>query len=518
MKINFSPKNIWPYALLLPGIIILRNILEGFSDTDLYRTPKTLEIAPEIFLHFLPWYLLVFLVIIIALHLITKHPIGAVFKFITLGSLIILLPPVIDLAVSGGRGLDIAYCQPNSWAELGSALLTMCGPNHQTGVTIGIMTELLVIMTGCFTYVILVAKNIIKAILASILVYLIIMIAGVAPILLVKLSNGLSLANFPLTSISVGGFFYLLLVLAVVIFLRLYQPDTFKQVFKNARLNRGLIYIVFLGLGIAISLAYYGALIDWSLDIIFTMILAVCSILGAWGQAALVNDVMDRKIDQVSNPHRGLITGQLIPADYWWGAAILIIISLGAAGYVSHTFFMLLLAFIILTFLYSCPPLRLRQLAGISNFVIALAALICLLAGFAVFSPEQSFQSFPPALVFMTLVLVTIVSIVKDLKDIAGDTANRVNTIPSLLSRRFSPAITHRLVGILVAISFLTVPFILYQYFSWILFIFTALFAFFIYWLIGEIKAQDKYYLLTIYCFIAVTALIILGRGLILPQ
>lgn len=517
MTNHFFAKKIWPYALLMPSIVILRSILEGFSDVDTYRAPKTIETATEIFSHFLPWYFFIFLCITITLHLITKKPIGSVFKFISLGSLIILLPPIIDLVVSAGRGLDMAYCQPTSWKELGLALLTMCGPNHLTGVTFGIMTELLLILAGCVTYVILATKKLFLAIISSILVYLIIMFVGIAPALLTNLSLSLHFARFPISPISIGAFFFLLLIMSLITFLNRYQSATFKLILKNARLQRGLIYLVFLGLGIALGLTYYGETIDWSLATIIYLILSIIAILGAWGQAALVNDIMDQKIDKISNPQRSLITGRLIPADYWRGAVIMTVISLGAARYVNYTFLILILAYIIVTFFYSCPPLRLRQIVGISNFIIGLAALICFLAGFAIFAPQQSFLDFPLTLIFITVILVTAVSIVKDLKDIEGDAANQIQTIPSLLKRRFPVATVYRLIGILIAASFLVVPLVFYQYSNILMFVFTGLFAFLIYWQIGEIRAKDKYCLMTIYLFIAVVALIILGPGLRLP-
>lgn len=99
------------WILLLIGWILARNLLEGVLEA-----PRTLGFewredlsAAMVFLHFPLFYLFLFAGIVLWLHLMVKRPLVAAARACSLGFGLLLVAPVVDAFVSGGRGYDLRY-------------------------------------------------------------------------------------------------------------------------------------------------------------------------------------------------------------------------------------------------------------------------------------------------------------------------------------------------------------------------------------------------------------------------
>lgn len=292
-------------------------------------------------------------------------------------------------------------------------------------------------------------------------------------------------------------------------------PDKFKLILKNARLERATIYVVFMLVGFFLAQMYFG-FPQTLLHLILQLFLLVIVIYSAWAQAALINDIADVEIDRMQNTDRALITKQISRKEYLIASIALLIVAIWGSLFINYSVFYLILGYIILlTFLYSLLPLRLKRWPLISNFLTGVVALLCTYAGYALLAPHEEFYLFPAGLAYTILILVTAVSTMKDLKDMPGDYKNKVYTVPNLLCLKLGIRNTYRIIGLIVAASFIVGPLILLPgTLNWPILIFSILFAFLAYWLIGETKVKDTYYLLTTYCFIAVLIILIVVQDL----
>ena len=110
------------------------------------------------------------------------------------------------------------------------------------------------------------------------------------------------------------------------------------------------------------------------------------------------------------------------------------------------------------------PPLRLKRVPVLSSFLIAVACLVTILAGFFFASADKKIQTFPIFASMGILVLFTLEANFKDMKDIEGDERDGVLTLPVLFKENGS-----RVVGVCLALSFLLAPIFLSFYALYIL-------------------------------------------------
>lgn len=118
--------------------------------------------------------------------------------------------------------------------------------------------------------------------------------------------------------------------------------------------------------------------------------------------------------------------------------------------------FFMCLVYVACSYIYSMPPLRLRRFPLIPSFLIGVACLATVLAGFFFISVHKEIFIFPPLLSMGIIIMVTLAINFKDIKDIEGDKANGIITLPILFGKRGV-----RVVACLFALSILLAPFFL---------------------------------------------------------
>ena len=89
-----------------------------------------------------------------------------------------------------------------------------------------------------------------------------------------------------------------------------------------------------------------------------------------------------------------------------------------------------------LTFVYSCPPFRLKRFFGVASLLSSLASLLFLLAGFLLMAEKQSLENFPWKMVIFLFFSCFLLIPLKDLKDVAGDRKMGVWTLPVLVGEQ----------------------------------------------------------------------------------
>ncbi|MGC9598888.1 MAG: UbiA family prenyltransferase [Minisyncoccia bacterium] len=485
----------WQWCAGFLGILFVRFFLENLS-SPAPSFPGTPDAATLV--HYFLFYVTIFISFSLVLYLFIPD-LTKITKFLFFGLPIIWLPPIVDLIVSHGGGYHIAYIFPENIGALWNDFLRMGGSSPLGGVTPGLRAELIAILAGSLAYAFVKTKSVIKSIGAAFSMYLVwfflfvfpALIAAaarlwaggspVAPLLSSLTSGFLSshlLPNFIKPNllpsyvhateigfnIGTAAIFYLFDFILIAYWAFLCNPRTVAALVHNVRPGRTAYYLgmIVLGVIIAEKLGPASAFTSWVDFVLFLVLLL--AYFSAFLFAVGMNDLADVKIDRISNSHRPLPSGILREADIANSNVFFLTSSL-IGGFISGYWTLFAIAvFTAAYYIYSAPPLRLKRIPFISTFLIAIATLGTLMAGFYFADANKLVSDFPIRLVALILICITLAVNFKDIKDVAGDRADNVWTIPVI----FGEERGKQIVGILLAAAFLAVPVILA---NWLLFL-----------------------------------------------
>jgi 4-hydroxybenzoate polyprenyltransferase len=224
-------------------------------------------------------------------------------------------------------------------------------------------------------------------------------------------------------------------------------------ILKNSRLERAGHYVILVLLGVWFAfitgLGHFSSWVD-----VLSLFCLLISWYAVWVFSVNLNDCEDLETDKISNKNRPLVQDIVTKEEMSQSALIFLGVSLlgsWSAGY--YPFFMNLI-FVAASYVYSMKPLRLKLLPIVSTFLMAIASLASVLAGFFFLSRTKIFYIFPPLAMFGILVFYTLLFNVKDLKDVEGDKAEGSYTIPVIFGEKKG----QRIVGLMFALSFLLLP------------------------------------------------------------
>ncbi len=397
--------------------------------------------------HFLLFYVGLFFAITLLLHFLTGERIERVSKAVVTFWFIILLTPILDSLFFGG-GRKLSYFL--NAHEIPYTLLNFFNPFVQfEGVSPGLRIEVVIVVILAVFYTYIKSRSAVKSICGFVGSYLIIIFIGFLPAIFATVFSGVApeLAYdkvFRFGGIVQTGSQGLALLFTFVssfllcIWLFRYDRKKWKAAVSNLRPLRSIHYVGMTLLGILLGFwlfrdAYpvvFGTPIDFlaCLGLLF-------SVFFAYQSAVAVNDIFDIESDKISNNSRPLVKKKLSSGDVKILAVIYMFIALLFAINVKYSCFSLVLVSIILSLVYSVPPLKLKRFFPVSTFIIALAALVTLLTGFSIFGGWKSVYIFPKSLTLLVLVIFTLAGTVKDLKDFEGDKRTGIKTLPVLLGR-----------------------------------------------------------------------------------
>jgi len=169
-----------------------------------------------------------------------------------------------------------------------------------------------------------------------------------------------------------------------------------------------------------------------------------------WGVGALVlvnaasnalNAVYDLDIDRINKPERPLPRGLINPHEATTVAYLLYFFTFFRASTLSPSFALFVFAIILLTIIYSAPPLRTKKIFLVNNLTIALArGVFGVLAGWSIFG--DPLNPAPWAVGAILLVFLFGAATTKDFTDIPGDQAFGVKTLPVVIGVERAATIT----------------------------------------------------------------------------
>lgn len=137
----------------------------------------------------------------------------------------------------------------------------------------------------------------------------------------------------------------------------------------------------------------------------------------------LFNGVADIGGDRVNQSGRPIARGLLHPSTARWVAIGAAVVSLGGGFALGPTMGLLVLALLVLGYLYSGPPWYLKSGAATSGLVACLGGLATYVAGRAAAGGPLLTSTLAFFAVTMSLWMGLVGSLTKDLSDIAGDAA-----------------------------------------------------------------------------------------------
>lgn len=475
------------------GIIFIRFLLESISNP-----PGSGIIASDAgtLVHYAIFYLTVGFGLMCIVWFFTKN--GAEAKLILFGLPIIWLAPILDFILSWGRGIKMAYLF-NGPSELFYNFFTYF--SFPGGATPGIQIEVLIILFSIGYYVWIKRGSIGRAVGAVLFSYVLIFALFSLPSF-IYLPSALSTPNSSHSSLAVQNyiekavseslitentihgtlvaktysrvfelgfnkfisqFLYLLSIVFLGVWLWRTKKEKFMAILKNSRPERLLFFLALIGVGVAVA----GAVgnignFNW-VDVVGALCLVI-SFCSAFIYAVHVNDEEDVLIDEVSNSSRPIIAGSVTKEEMRDSGLIWLVVSLFGAYLVGYYIFFMNLVFHSAYYIYSASPLRLKRVPILSSFLIAIASLSAVMAGFFWIADDKIFNKFPATLIVGVLVMMTIASNARDIKDVEGDRRDGIMTLPVIFGENGI-----RITGLLLGLSFLLVPIFFSNYFLYIL-------------------------------------------------
>ncbi len=476
------------------AIVVVRIFFEQFS-SFLPRHFVLLDLPTII--HYACAFMTIVILSMITMRVFTKLSFHEILVNSIFGLFIIWIVPIIDIVSGGVGGHTISYIFV-SGQELLIRFTTFFGGNLTSGATFGVQTEVIIVIMICFTYIYLVTKNILRATLAAFTYYCIIFFLFTLPSLIAlslpastepfsaimhsvassqiiqnnihpewsATSLGLTHLGFNKTMIGVHT---IIIILSAIFLLFLEMRGKLIAIIKNSRILRLVCYILMFVFGSMLAKVTFGSWVD-----ILTYLLALIALTCAWLFSVCQNDIHDEAIDKVSNSGRPLVTKELSREDLDTASKIFLLFGFLAAYASGHYVMVFMSLFILLYYIYSNPPLRIKKFPILSSFLISLACLSLILAGFFLVSVEKAIVAFPLELILPTIILFTVVSNIRDIKDVEGDSVAGMYTLPVLLGVKRTKMLLGgaMLVPLLISpwyfgSSLLTAPAILVSFLSW---------------------------------------------------
>jgi geranylgeranylglycerol-phosphate geranylgeranyltransferase len=233
------------------------------------------------------------------------------------------------------------------------------------------------------------------------------------------------------------------------------MTSTFKSYLSliKARSNFMVYYGINVGLALVASSKINGSdMVTFGVNLLLSLLSTFAIVLCVY----IYNDISDMEIDRINKLDRPLSKGEISKQQ-----ATLLVILLGVSGLAlafvfNLGFFLFALAYTLLFFIYSFPPIRLKRLFFINKLTVATGVVLTYFMGGIVAGsiPIPVFLLAAYGFVGGVTMSMTI-----DLRDIQGDRADGIKN-PAIV---WSPIITIRLAMALVGLLGIAVGIVLFQ-------------------------------------------------------
>jgi len=352
-------------------------------------------------------------------------------------------------------------------------------------ITNGVRVEIFLVMVSSFIYIYALTNSFIKSFSASFLIYSTIFLFGYLPAFTNILNETQSLHEIlnrsllPTRSIIHLTFYmYLPLIFLLMFIIQGKLSSAYRYTFFDAfRFERLGIYIGLLIFGFFFS-AKQGLILNDIFNVydILVLVSAILSLSLAFAYATIENNIVDIRIDTLTNKQRPLVKNLIDLTQYKSLKKTFLTLSLILALTVNKEFILLMLTILSLSHIYSTSPFRYKKFFLLANFILALIGTLVFIAGSEIIEGNSVFLIINKEMLSLIFIFFFIAASLKDIKDIKGDEADSIITLPILIGVTKSLILLKTLLFIvfLLVLYLLKIDF----YFSVLLICFYALFSY----------------------------------------
>lgn len=417
--------------------LLLRDFLEAFTQPARnFFNADSLSVLITV-IHFNAFYLGIALSLALALHFVTRSPITSLLKVILPCFILLMIAPITDYFFPHNEVYGYTYFSTFENYSLIASYFSFYG--QFSGATLGMKLEIFTGLIGVFLYVYDKTHQYWKALFASWLAYTIIFIFAASQFVLKGLADLIGMTYMP-SGMSFLSYFFIVNFFLGAWVCYLANKNHFLTVLHELPILRVLNYELMFLFGICIAFqADFAALksvIQANPMLLIDIVLLVIAILFACLFVMTVNNLEDIEIDKISNADRAVVSGKIGRETYRDISSICLGLAVAYAAPVGTQAVFFILLFMGVYYLYSAPPLRLKQVTLLSKLAISGNSLLLLLLGYWVV--QHHFQmlsslNIPMWHLAAMFVLFTLAANFIDLKDVAGDKAAGVNTLPVVI-------------------------------------------------------------------------------------
>lgn len=483
----------------------------------------------DLYLQFPLYYISIFLSFGLLLYFFTKKALAQIINFEIKIFLIALLPPIIDLLLTSGKGSQISYLliEPKDFF---STFFKTMNPLGYEGITAGIHIAAYLILAAFSIFVFKSTQNIFKSITTALVGYIILFSYAILPSIIalpqflidksasipqsyIKTINEswlittgektnpsflfqLQPINFieQYTNEPTTQIFFLFIFLQLIAYLFIFNKKFLNEIKRNLRLERILYWFIIACIGIIIGIKNFSEInFSNTINIITLLIFLTLIMLNIW-LAVCVNDQEDIEIDKISNPDRPLVKKTVSLEEWHYFQIILLTLIAFGTAIMNHAVAFLLITAQTSYYIYSAKPLRLKHHFLTSSILIGISSVVISMAGFFLVSPDQHLKAFPIKAVFIIGITYALISNFKDIKDFFGDKHEGIQTMPVVFGLRNSKII----IATLFAIVIISVPIIMKIY---AMLLPSVIISIFLYYLFIKKEYQEKYIFLTFFLY-----------------
>jgi 4-hydroxybenzoate polyprenyltransferase len=454
-NIENYPLSISQFLLGFSAIIALRMLGENLI-AGLAGRPLDLFVGSALAAYL--FFLFAYLITLIFLRFYLREPARKLANILLWGYFLVIFPPLID-KLWCGKSFCWSFYAFDSLRGLGLRFLTFFGSDATIGITYGVRVEVALAIVFLMIYIFLKTKKALKSLLGGLIAYIILFILGSFPSWLTFIILSPAKKITAVEGFDVAGLFlsparyfsiesadilnalnvkmnliYVFLLVPVLLFFFWYNyREKFWPVVRNVRWIQIMIHAGLILFGAGLGAFYFPDNLQINIFALFALANLILAAIFAWLASVFLNDIVDLEIDKQTNKKRPLVTGEVSRNDYnqlFWASFVMSLLLSLAVGV---KFFLIVLAYQIIGWVYSCFPFRLKRFPGVATFLSALALTLLFSSGFILLADNQDISQFPQK-VFWLLIIAFAVSLpIKDLKDIEGDKKNGIWTIPVVL-------------------------------------------------------------------------------------
>ena len=485
-KINSTRITLAQWMMAFFGVMFVRIFLENFSSIP--ATGNWTSDASTI-VHYYLYYVAVTVSLLLFLGLfIDRAKLERVSLFALAGNVV---APLLDLFISHGQGFLMHYIFADG-SGLFTSFFLFFTPATIPGITPGMKIEFCFGLLAFFLYVAYSTRSAVKGALAALGSYAIMFFWGSLPSfwklihdLFSSQGSALSVSQFfgtgatesviarnffhPTVQVSylrslevffnvaISEIYYILIFVLVAIYFFTRNRRAFFAILENSRQFRAAHYYLLILIGLLLGSKIAPAWISWNWFDAVSLAVLFLAFFCARAFAGGVNDIEDLEADRVSNSKRPLPSGRLAPDDIKNANLFFLVWAILGGFLVGQYVLFTIIAALFISYIYSVPPLRLKNYPFIATFLISLASCAAFAAGFYFTSPDKTTKALPIVYLVLIIVGLTLGENVKDIKDIEGDKRSGAYTLPVI----FGEEMGKRIIGILAAVAFMSVPVIL---------------------------------------------------------